>query len=89
MGLIFHKQCQECHTIMNGPATGQNPGQKVQHISDDGTLLSPTYDDAHPFNVSHGVCDDCGPAYEARYTEWIARRKAERAAEQAGEEPGA
>ena len=86
----FNKQCQECHKIINGPADGQQPGHKVRHISADGTLLLEDFDDEHPFNVSHGVCDDCIPAFEAKYQDWITRRKAERAAEQAaaqGEEP--
>lgn len=86
----FNKQCQECHVITNGPADGQQPGHKVQHISADGTLLLEDFDDAHPFNVSHGVCDDCLPAFEARYRGWIEQRRAEKEAERAaqlGEEP--
>lgn len=89
----FNKQCQECHKIINGPLEGEQPGEMVRHVSRGPAgepIMLAEPDAEHPFNVSHGVCDDCTPTFEARYQDWITRRRAERAAEQAaaqGEEP--
>lgn len=79
----FHKQCLICNTISEGPATGQNPGEEVGHISDTGDYMQAIPDAEHPFNVSHGLCNnpDCAEEYERQWFPRIwEQHKAEREA---------
>jgi hypothetical protein len=51
-------QCMYCNRFYAGPHTGLAPDMQASHITPDGTLFERA-DDAHPMNISHGICPDC------------------------------
>lgn len=55
----INHQCLACQSIFAGPAQGQNPGERVMSINAETGESSPSVDDDHPFNVSHGYCASC------------------------------
>lgn len=82
----FHVQCYHCQRFIQGPHTGENPGQQIAYVDDatgDMTSMEEARAQNMPIdkpNVSHHSCPDCMPDVLARWRQDYEETKRKRAA---------
>ena len=79
-GGMPHHQCSRCKKLYRGPHAGANPGADVTYVSEAGEMEDNPERPLSERNVSHGMCEDCYPAWLDEARADVERRRSRQAA---------